>query len=93
MQAAVSGSLRSLLARPLIDQVANSTTKAVSTMTATAGSRFIEALIKSIGKSPVVKKPALLTLPKQHGWAVGLGLSAAALTTNPSIGITLLQVS
>lgn len=40
--------LRSLLARPLIDQVVNSTT--TGSMTATPGSRFIEALIKSIGK-------------------------------------------
>lgn len=50
MQAAAAGSLRSLLARPLIDQLANSTTAKVGTMTATAGSRFFEALIKAIGE-------------------------------------------
>lgn len=41
--------LRSLLARPLVDQLASNSTAAGS-MTATAGNRFIEALIKSIGE-------------------------------------------
>ena len=50
MQTLPVAGLRSLLARPLIDQALVNGTSAGS-MTATAGGRFVEALIKSIGGS------------------------------------------
>jgi hypothetical protein len=60
MQAFPAGHVRSLLARPLIDQVVNSTT--AGSMTSTAGSRFIEALIKSIGEL-IATKAASYAIP------------------------------
>jgi hypothetical protein len=66
MQAVSAGHVRSLLARPLIDQVVNSTT--AGSMTSTAGSRFIEALIKSIGEFIAIKAASCVIPDSSVEW-------------------------